>query len=105
MINLIVAIIIGTVYYKLAEKYEKSQWYSMLGAILYFGSQFVFGVFYVYYNPINFESLFESNLILKTLSVVVGSIVPAIVYFLLKRKWKRNDHRSLNDIDRIGKDI
>ena len=108
MLDIIFAIIIGSAYYRLADQYGKSNWgYGILGGVLYFVATFVYGIIYGIVIVLNNPNVTDANSIntitLKTTAIVVGIVVPIIVYFILDRNWKKNQKEDRDSIDRIGK--
>ena len=109
MISIILLIIMGRFFYKLAEEYNKSKWgYAILGIVTYYGTSIIYGITYVliYFmaNPNAHEDdISETFLNLTGIPIGIGGAY--LLYYFLERNWKRSKKEEVEsiNIDDIGK--
>lgn len=107
MLGLLLLFFIGKYYYELAQDYYKHRWlYGALGiATYYVGTAiggFVIGAADELFDlGVNWDSIFSLGLIV----LPFGVLLTTIVYFLLKRNWKKTVVFDKDHIQDIGKKI
>lgn len=108
MIGIILLLIIGGLFYKLAEKYGKNKLgFGLLGVVIYYGGTFIYGIVYgiIYFtiNPYASEDDLDITFLQLT-AILAGIIFSFVFYYLFERNWKKNkkaEKRVIN-IDDIG---
>lgn len=108
MFGIILLIIIGRRFYKLAEKYEKkNSWlYPILGIIsYYFGSIVIGGIIIFSYIEFVLDEYVDnySDRGLGLMIMPFGILFTYLLYKFFERKWKKEYIPIGNEIDDIGK--
>jgi MFS family permease len=107
MLGILLLFFIGKYYYELAQDYYKHRWlYGALGIATYYAGTaiggFVLGVANELFDlGVNWDNMFGLSLI----ALPFGVLLATIVYFLLKRNWKKTVVCDKDDIQDIGKKI
>ncbi|NNK81660.1 MAG: hypothetical protein HKO92_00925 [Flavobacteriaceae bacterium] len=105
MLGLLLIFFIGKYFYELAQDYYKHRWlYAILGIVTYYASGAIFGVILSVFDfilelNINWDDSFGVNL----LGIPIGLAGCYIFYIMLKNRWEKEDLKSKDEIDDIGK--
>ena len=102
---MILVIIIASIFYKLAAKYNESKWtYAIASIAVYFGSSFIIGLIIGVFSLI-FDFDFDriNELTITLISFVSGITASYFFYKLLEKKWKKKVTVAKDEIDLIGK--
>lgn len=108
MLGIILLIVIGKYFYKLAEDFDKNKWgYAILGIAGYYAGTIIGGIILglilvFIYSDIEIESMSENRLGL--IALPFGLISAYILHYFLKKKWKKEREIEKGAIDNIGKD-
>ena len=106
MLGLILVYWIGKKFYTLADTFEKSKWgFAILGVVVYYGGillySIIFGIIAELVSP-GFIDTFNETLF-GFMMLPFSLLTTYLLYKYLDKTWKKNDPRSLNNIDEIGK--
>lgn len=103
MLGILLLYWIGKYYYKLAEKYNKSEWgYAILGVFSYYGGTILAGLI----TGIAAELLYPGSIentnetVLGILMLPFGVLTCYLLYKYLEKTWEKN--KPENEIDKIG---
>lgn len=105
MLGLLLIYFIGKYFYELAQNFYKHRWlYAILGIVVYYASGAVFGVILGVFDlllelNINWDETFGINL----LSIPIGLLGCYGFYFILKKRWQKNNNLAKDEIEDIGK--
>lgn len=109
MVGIIPLIILGRIFYKLAQEYNKSDWgYAILAVITYlitmFGSALALAfVKIVQSGGIDAEVIAKDNeMLINILSTIVGVVCCIILYYFLKNRWQKEEANTIDEIYKIG---
>ncbi|PWL27383.1 MAG: hypothetical protein DCO96_11620 [Fluviicola sp. XM-24bin1] len=96
MIQILILIFIGRWLYQLAKKFKKpNSWlYGLLAVVTYFVSSFIFGaIIALILLALGHDLYFTQGeeLLLSLAGIPAGFGGVALLHYLLKRKWKRED--------------
>ncbi len=106
MLGLLLLFWIGKYFYKLAEKYKKSQWgFAILGVVVYYGGILAFsliiGIIAEIVSPGFFDTFNETGF--GILMIPFGLLCCYLLYKYLEKIWKKNNPDPVELIDEIGK--
>ena len=98
---------VGKKYYDLAEYHNRSPWgFAILAIAVYYGSQFIFGLFIALAFPEFFEKLDSgTEFMINLLGIGVGLGVWYLGLKYIERKWEVEVEVVEDQIDTIGKDL
>jgi predicted membrane protein len=103
MLGLIFIYWIGKYFYRLAEKFNQNKWlFAILGVVVYYSSQFIFGVLIAIFNEYLVLGLDLDNVFLVLIGIPIGLLFTYLFYFLLDRNWKKNEVQYKETIQDIG---
>ena len=103
MLGFILLYWIGKYFYKLAEKYQKSEWgYALLGIGSYYGGILLAGFFTGIFVELLYPGVIENSneTLLGILMLPFGLLSCYVVYTYLEKTWKKN--KPKNEMDAIG---
>lgn len=100
MLGLLLIYWIGKKFYVLAENHNRSPWgFAILAVVVYYISQFVFGLILVVINPETFENMDNGmEMGFNLLGVLVGLGIWYLLFLYLERKWE-NEEETYEDSD------
>lgn len=103
---MILVIIIASIFYKLAAKYNENKWTFAIASIaVYFGSSFIIGIIIGAFSLIiDFDIDQISELTFTLISFASGITASYLFYKLLEKKWKKKAIVATDEIDLIGTD-
>ena len=106
MLGLVLLYWIGKYFYKLAEKYNKSEWgFAILGIVSYYGGivlfSFIIGIVAEIVSPGYFENFNET--VFSLLMLPLGILSCYLLYKYLEKTWEKNKPNLNELIDEIGK--
>lgn len=101
---MILVIIIASIFYKLADKYNENKWTFAIASIaVYFGSSFLIGIIIgVFCLIMDFDIDQISDSTITIASLIFGITCSYIFYKLLEKKWKKKAIIKIDEIDLIG---
>jgi hypothetical protein len=107
MLGLVLIYWIGRKFYDLAARYNRSEWaWAIIGVVIYYAAQIVFGVI-IY---VAFPEMSESTMTgLNYFGILVGGGVwyAALTYF--EKKWENESYQTYesddSSIEEIGKEL
>ena len=107
MLGLVLLYWIGKYFYKLAEKFSKSEWgFAILGVVTYYAGTFLFGVIFALIVDIvspGYIDTFNDKLF-GLLMLPFGLLSCYVLYMYLEKTWKKNHPNQNNIIEEIGRD-
>lgn len=101
---MILVIVIASIFYKLADKYNENKWtFAITSIAVYFGSSFVVGIIIgISCLIFDFDIDKISDSTLTIISFITGIICSYIFYKFLEKKWKKKVIVKIDEIDLIG---
>ncbi len=108
MLGLLFLYFIGSMYYKLAERYGKNKWlYAILAIVIYYGTTFAVAFFYVIIMELTGTLLSTEELVDEYLAVILYIVSGLAVCYLvrksLEKKWERERlENAVETIEDIG---
>lgn len=97
---------LGKRFYILAEKYNQNKWlYAILGVVIYYLGQIIFGVVLVILNEFLEFDINLDDVVINLLGIPIGGLACYAFYKLLESNWKKIQLQPIENIDDIGKDI
>ncbi|WP_159948246.1 hypothetical protein [Polaribacter septentrionalilitoris] len=106
MLGILLLFFIGKYFYKLAEKFKKSQWgYAILGVVTYYGGTIIFGLAFGIISEVISPGYIETvnETMLGIAGLPFGVLATYILYKYLAKTWKNNLEQAKVSIDDIGK--
>ena len=106
MLGIILIVLIGKQFYKLAEEHNQNKWlFGILGALSYYLGAFIGGIILAVTDE--FVSLgidWDNNLLMTFVAIPFSLGTVYIFYYLLKKNWKNTVvPLDSNEIQDIGK--
>lgn len=105
MIGIIILIIIGKTFYKLAGNYDKNQWgIAFLGIASYYVGAFIFGMILAVILIANDSNWLETTnrFSLALIELPFGGLGCYILYMFLEKKWEKEKPQIDDTINQIG---
>ena len=110
MLGIIILIIIGQQYYKLAKKYnQKNQWlYPILGIATYYGGAIVIGGVTVgliieFISASSIDNYTDTEIGFMAMPFGIGAVI--LLYYILRKKWEKEYVAPIDEIMDIGKSV
>ena len=109
MLGILVIYWVGKQYYELAFRYNKSKWFwTILAIIIYFSSQFLFGLILAFLFPAMFVDLDTGkSFFINVMGVLFGLLAWYIVLKILESAWEKQSYSIIANgetiIDQIGR--
>jgi len=103
MIGILLIYWVGKYFYLLAEEYKQNKWvFAIIGIVVFYGSQFVFGLLLGVLNEIFEFGIDFDGVFINLIGIPIGLLANYILYQLLEKHWKKNQIRPQDSIDDIG---
>ena len=105
MIEIVILILIGRSFFRLAEEYKQNKWvFAILGVVTYYASAFIFGMLLGVADELfNLGFAWDNTLLLTFIAMPIGLGAVYLLYSTLKRNWKKSEVVDNNEIQDIGK--
>lgn len=107
MLGIILIIFIGRSFLKLAEEFNQNKWiFPILGIATYYAGTFVGGIVLGISDELfglNFD--WDNTLSLTFIALPFGLAAAYLLYYLLKRNWKKTVVIEKSEIQDIGRNI
>ena len=106
MLGIIIIVIIGRQFFKLAEQYKQNKWlFGILGVVSYYVGAFIGGgILGVFDVVLDLGIDWDDNLLMSVIAIPFGIGSVALFYYLLKKNWSRRVIiEDVNEIQDIGK--
>ena len=107
MLSIILIVLLGRTFYRLAEEFNQHRWlFAVLGIISYYVGSAIGGVVVGLVDVLfDLGVDFDNSGILLMIAIPFGLGTSYILYYILKRKWKNEVVVEKDEIQDIGKDI
>ncbi len=111
MLGIFIIYWIGRKFYDLAAIHNRSPWgWAILGVVVYYGTQLLFGMLAYLASPSTFDNMDKgSELMFNLVGVAVGALVWYVFLQYITKKWENESeqtYENINDkIDNIGRDL
>ncbi|MEY8848817.1 hypothetical protein AB9K26_08375 [Psychroserpens sp. XS_ASV72] len=108
MLGIILIVIIGRQFFKLAEQYRQNKWlFAILGVLSYYVGALVGGVILGTVDAfVNLGIDWDNNLLMTVIALPFGLGTAYLFYYLLNKNWSKNVVlEKTNEIQDIGKDV
>ena len=107
MLSIILIVLLGRYFYRLAEEFNQNRWlYAVLGVISYYVGSAVGGLVIGFADMIFDLGIdFDDTSTLIFIAVPFGLGAAFIFYFLLTKKWKKEVVVEKDEIQDIGRNV